>query len=464
MSLSEHPAVALVQMRARRGAQVSPWLAALAVATVLVAGAYGMDVLFGAHGLPVRALGESALPWGTVLSFGIPLWLAGRLVAHLRYLRSPGVLEDLLPTQVAPAEFLDALVRQAVVDTARLWAAAGAALLFVSVCTTFRADAFAPLAILGLNAVGLAVPLAYFLMALAGWGGGTHWAFRAFLVLSILVPAGALFGASFLFLAEPHGGHDVGFFAFLLGGLWLAMSSRWVASWTLRKALAPRTRTVVARPLRGRAPENPILYRQSRIQARRPGRFLACYGLGLGVVAGALLLQDLPVALFLVPLLLASPYRGLLRSMESMAEERERGTFEVFLTSGVTVREFVSAWGLLVLAPLLLELLLAASVLARLPSPPGQVLAGVVMIASLTLCTTCMGMLSARRPESAGAAWRHREAMVVCAPLAFVGSMGLHTPPVALLVTAGGLTLAAAFLYQAWLALSRQRETVSFRA
>lgn len=469
MSLSEHPAVALVQMRARRGGQVSPWLSAVALATVVVASAFGMDLLYGAQGLPQRALAASVLPWGAVLSFGIPFWVAGRLVAHMRCLRSPGVLEDLLPTQVPPSDFVDPLVRQAALDTARLWTAVGPALLFVSVATTLQADAFAPLVVLGLNSVGLAVPLGYSFLALAGWGAGVPWTVRLLLVLSILAPATVLFGVSLMSFVGTdcvavRVPPDAGFLAFVLGGLWLALSSRQVASWTLRTSLAPRTRAATARPLPGRAPENPVLYRQTRLQARRPGRYLSRYGLGVAVVAASLVFEQVPAVVFLVPLLLASPYRGLLRSMESMAEERERGTFEVFLTSGVTVREFVLAWTVLVLGPLLAELLLAGSLLAMLSPAPGQVLAGAAMVASLTTCTTFMGMLSARRPENASAAWRHREAMVVCAPMVVFGGLALAEAPLALLGAASALALAAGFLQQAWLALSRRQDTVSFRA
>lgn len=464
MSLSEHPAVALVQMRARRGGQVSPWLIALALAATCLGCAYGMDLLLGRQVLAIQALGASVLPWATVLSFGIPLFIAGRLVAHMRCLRSPGVLQDLLPTQVPPSQFLDPLVRQAALDTARLWTAVGPALLFVSVATTLQADAFAPLVVLGLNSVGLAVPLGYFFLALAGWGGGVPWIVRLLLVLSILTPATVLFGVSLAaFVGTDCVPPDAGFLALVPGGLWLALSSRQVASWTLRTSLAPRTRAATARPLPGRAPENPVLYRQTRLQARRPGRYLSRYGLGVAVVAASLVFEQVPAVVFLVPLLLASPYRGLLCSMESMAEERERGTFEVFLTSGVTAREFIGAWTVLVLGPLLAELLLAGSLLAMLSPSPGQVLAGAAMVASLTTCTTFMGMLSARRPENASAAWRHREAMVVCAPMVVFGGLALAEAPLALLGAAGALALAAGFLQQAWLALSRRQDTVSFR-
>lgn len=476
--LSEHPAVALVQMRGRRNGGVSPLVASMALLAVAVLSTFGFECAAQALGwhLEIRPwLGAMVPNAAGILVLGFPAVVAGRYVAHLRCLRRPGALEDLLPTQVPPAQVVDPVVLQVTREVALLWVAAGCFLTFLSLFATGRLIDLAPLGLCAAVSVLLSVPLAYLFLALAGWGAGPGWLTRTLVALAAVLPPVWTWGLWFLF--EHFGRSESCYTSSIVVGpvltlLCITFFARLAAHWTLSAALAPRTRTAVARPVTSRAPENPILYRHSRAEARRSGRLVARYGLGAAVLVLAAC-QPLPreawTLLVLGPLLIASPYRGLLRSMESMAEERERGTFEAFLTSGVTVREFIWGWTRVVLGPLLLELLLAGGVLSILAIRswvrPGEVLAGVLMIAALTTCTTFMGMLSARRPESASASWRHREAMVVCAPIALFLWMPLlpGAAPMALLLAFCGLTFALAFLHQAWLALSRQRDTVSFR-
>jgi len=352
------------------------------VATVLAL--FGLPALLFAVLSPEQAqvfLGLTAVG----LLFGLPLHHFKTEVSVLTSLRRGRCLEEILSTGLPARQLVDTLAVQSMGAVARIGLPLVPVLAVGSQVFPDRGQALTA-ALAWLPLVLLVFWLgSYYVLFLGAWSqdGDARNLPQQGLAAAVLLPAVAL-----AVFAHP-----------LLGVLWFAMTARSLAVWGLDH-LAQVDQLMNRRIHRARnrwlndGSDNPIVARESiRRSAAVPG------GLGGLVVARAL-----PVLLPLVWVLalfdnagsadgywkayfggaflfaLLAWARGASLTLGAVTGERERGTWEVLLQTGLSHREFVQGWLKVAACTLALDFLPAAAVVvvvaldAGLPGPLGALL------------------------------------------------------------------------------------------
>lgn len=356
---------------------------------------FGLPALLFAFLSPEQAqvfLGITALG----LLLGLPLHHFRTEVSVLTSLRRGRCLEEILCTGLPARQLVDTLAVQSMGAVTRVGLPLVPVLALGSQAFPDRPLALAA-ALAWLPVVLLVFWLgSYYVLFLGAWSqdGDTRNLPQQALSAGVILPAFAL-----ALFAHP-----------LLGVLWLAVTARSLAIWGLDH-LAQVDQLINRRARRGRNPwlaaatENPIVARESvRRAAAVPG--------GL---PGLVVARTLPVLLPLVWVLalfdnagsywsaffagaflfsLVAWARGATLTLGAVTGERERGTWEVLLQTGLSQREFVQGWMWIASRTLALELLPAAAVMgvvaldARHPGP----LAAVLGLAWMAWCGAYAGL------------------------------------------------------------------------
>lgn len=368
--VSEDPLSAWLEMvEARRGPALPGETVFLLVSLLALAPAglmlslIGMSWLTWALGSPtpeflVDPLGrlQGALGLGApgALFFAlllVPAVQAGLDARLLRSLHQGRTLEDLLGSPLTPAAIADSLARHAFLRTVRLLLAPVALLAVLIVLAGKEARPWE----WALLPLGMAPSFFYSLLAGSAWrrsGEGAAVALATGLLvglpLVVLMAGTTVVAAGFGIPAGLAGGLGVSallapFHRFLaLQGLESGSALRRLQG---RLAGKPSRRS---RSLRG-GPENAVLFREEARGGARPGRrFLGGLQVGLVAFLVARGLGDGPEdALYFYPLALAllacvSVARALHGVSTGLYAERQQGTLDLLVQSGLSVGEFVA--------------------------------------------------------------------------------------------------------------------------
>lgn len=381
-----HPVTAFLAARSRRAASAFPGFAFVAL-------------LFGIPGLFLAGHPETmrfyAGTTAIALMIGLPWYYFRFEVSLLTSLRRGRCLEDLLCAGLEPRGIVDTLATHSVRAIVKL---AVPALLVLLPCVLAFPVEHRPLA-LGLGLAWLPATLALFwvgsyvtqfLIAWSRRGEGTSVPQVGLALLLFGVPLGlGLAASNFWGRQEWALAAGLGVSAVIF----LTVASRGLAIWALQNA-STVDKLNEQGPLAGSGRRNRWVrsWSENPIVARERCRHASATPGGLaGVVAGRALAMALP-ALWAVGLTLVSPeelptmlwgglaalvalmfLRGAQRTLGAVVGERERGTWEALLQTGISAPTFTAGWVQVAALPLLVECLpgLAVMLAAAVMLPHG---------------------------------------------------------------------------------------------
>ncbi|MEW6280790.1 MAG: hypothetical protein AB1758_19400 [Candidatus Eremiobacterota bacterium] len=407
--LSEHPLIALLEMRDRRRRRVPAglWLICLAVPMLLLLALPGGD-----HP-SVRLL--AAL----LLASSYPLAEAARGASVLGGLRKGGALDELTATLTRPSELVDGLAwhtARTVLGSWRwaapLWVLGGLTLAGLP----WWQALLLPVAGLPLQAA-LAMVGSHVALAGQAWSTGEDDLVpRSALMAGVLLPTAAASlaagPAAWLLAALPWRGlarlglthSDV--VRRRASDLWTALSGVDLNRW----ALLPGS-------------SNPVVFRESHAEARRiPGGLVTLalwrHGPALLVLSATAVATGLEPSLTvvwtaLVVLLLVETLQAAYRTVGAVVVEREANTLETLLSTPLSARRWVDGWGAVGFLPRVLDVALACPVLLAASmacpvAPPGLAFrSGTALLTVLALAVAAAYTGVQASSRSAGRAEAH---------------------------------------------------------
>ncbi|MCA9793240.1 MAG: zf-HC2 domain-containing protein [Candidatus Eremiobacteraeota bacterium] len=369
VSLSgSHPLAALLETRALRAGLRGPsfWLATV----VLAYGLPGLAMSFMGQGVSARFFVATV---GISLLIALPLYHFGTDVSILRSLVRGRCLDEVLTSGLSSGGVSDALASFSLRSLMRVGLPVAFVLALGVGIFPASSRALALTAALGwlpLTACLLFVGsyLVQAVMVAPRFGSGAAWA--AGLVAGGL-GAGVAGGSGWLLWH----GHGLACLAFSLvfGGLAL-LAGRSFTIAALERTVEPPARSYERNPWVGAVSDNPIVQREvARLAGNIPGGLTGLFLVRLvlpvlAMISATLLLNFVAIddwrgsiETFLIVVASISFVRCAVRTSSALVEERERGTLETLLASGLNEWVFLRGWLQVACVPVYLEL---ASVLA----------------------------------------------------------------------------------------------------